>query len=295
MRKDTREDWERRAERVVTLLAGDPEGAPGLEEAASEAAASPWHFHRRFREVTGESFAACLRRLRLERASYGLREGRSVMEVALEAGFSSPEAFSRAYSRAFQLSPSATKALPAWAGELAAPNGLHWRPRREPLWFMPKAEGQVMETRISDLGAMRAFGFSGTEDAWELPALWRKLRETMQGRGGPVEAGRFLSIFMPDGRFAAAFLPPVGMELPGASGLEGFALAGGIYAIIPHFGPCEAIGPFWDLWEEGWLPGSGWELDPARPKLEWYQGHPELLGAELSLALLCDPVRKRGS
>ena len=167
--------------------------------------------------------------------------------------------------------------------------------RREPLWFMPKAEGQVMETRISDLGAMRAFGFSGTEDAWELPALWRKLRETMQGRGGPVEAGRFLSIFMPDGRFAAAFLPPVGMELPGASGLEGFALAGGIYAIIPHFGPCEAIGPFWDLWEEGWLPGSGWELDPARPKLEWYQGHPELLGAELSLALLCDPVRKRGS
>lgn len=295
MRKDTREDWERRAERVVALLAGDPEGAPGLEEAASEAAASPWHFHRRFREVTGESFAACLRRLRLERAAYRLREGLPVIEVALEAGFSSPEAFSRAYSKAFQLSPTTTKSLPSWAGELAAPNGLHWRPRREPLWFMPQAEGQDRQTRISDLGAMRALGFSGTGDAWELPALWRKLRETMRGGSMPGEAGRFLSVFMPEGRFAAAFLPPAGMDIPAAAGLEELRLPGGIYAVITHFGPCEAIGPFWDLWEEGWLPGSGWELDPDRPKLEWYQGHPELLSSDLSLALLCDPVRKRGS
>jgi len=295
MRKDTRQDWERRAERVVALLAGNPEGAPGLEEAASEAAASPWHFHRRFREVTGESFAACLRRLRLERAAYRLREGLPVIEVALEACFSSPEAFSRAYSKAFQLSPTMTKALPAWAGELAAPNGLHWRARREPLWFMPQAEGTAMETRISDLGAMRAFGFSGTEDAWELPALWRKLRETMRGCGVPSEAGRFLSVFLPDGRFTAAFLPPARVDISAAAGLEELRLPGGIYAVIPHFGPCEAIGPFWDLWEERWIPGSGWELDPARPKLEWYQGHPELLSSELSLALLCDPVRKRSS
>lgn len=298
MRKDTREDWERRAERVVALLAGDPEGAPGLEAAASEAAASPWHFHRRFGEVTGESFAACLRRLRLERAAYRLREGLSVIEVALEAGFSSPEAFSRAYSKAYQLSPTMTKALPSWAGELAAPNGLHWRPRREPLWFMPQAEGASMETRISDLGAMRAIGLSGQEDAWELPDLWRKLRETMLGGHLTPEAGRFLSVFLPDGRFAAAFLPPGDMGMPATPatpGLEEIGLPGGIYAVIPHFGPCEAIGPFWDLWEEKWLPGSGWELDPERPKLEWYQGHPELLSSDLSLALLCDPVRKRGS
>ena len=295
MRKDTREDWERRAERVVALLAGDPEGAPGLEAAASEAAASPWHFHHRFREVTGESFAACLRRLRLERAAYRLREGLPVIEVALEAGFASPEAFSRAYSKAFQLSPTMTKALPAWAGELAAPNGLHWRPRREPLWFMPQAKGETMETRIGDLGAMRALGYSGSEEAWELPALWRRLRETMRGAGLPAEAGRFLSVFMPEGRFAAAFLPPAGADLPPASGLEEFGLPGGIYAVIPHFGPCEAIGPFWDRWEAEWLKASGWELDPERPKLEWYQGHPELLSSDLSLALLCDPIRKRGS
>jgi len=295
MRKDTREDWERRAERVVALLTGNPESAPGLEAAASEAAASPWHFHRRFRAVTGESFAACLRRLRLERAAYRLREGLPVIEVALEAGFSSPEAFSRAYSKAFQLSPTMTKALPSWAGELAAPNGLHWRPRREPLWFMPPAEGVAMETRISHLGAMRAFGFSGSKEAWELPALWGKLHETIKSSGLPMEAGRFISLFMAEGRFAAAVLTPPGMGIPAASGLEGFLLPGGIYAIIPHFGPCEAIGPFWDLWEEKWFPGSGWELDPSRPKLEWYQGNPELLSSDLSLALLCDPLRKRGS
>jgi len=87
MRAATRRDWERRADRAVESLAAGLDEPPRLEAAAAEAAASPWHFHRRFRELTGEAFASCLRRLRLERAAGRLREGRSVIEVALEAGF----------------------------------------------------------------------------------------------------------------------------------------------------------------------------------------------------------------
>ena len=50
-----------------------------------------------FRSVTGESVAELMRRLRLERAGARLRAGAgSITDLALEAGYESTEAFSRA-------------------------------------------------------------------------------------------------------------------------------------------------------------------------------------------------------
>ncbi len=287
MRAATRRDWERRADRAVESLAAGLDEPPRLEAAAAEAAASPWHFHRRFRELTGEAFASCLRRLRLERAAGRLREGRSVIEVALEAGFGSPEAFSRAFSAAFQLPPSRVAALPHWHGELASPNSLHFRPREAPVWHSPPAQGEDMETRICEFEPRRAFGFSGEGDPWGLPALWKRIADLPCKGGG---AARSLSLFLPGGRFAAAWFASPGEELP--PGAEEYALPGGTYAVTPFFGPCEGIGPRWDQWRATWLPTGGWELDPGRPSLEWYQSDASLAPPEISVTLLCDPVRR---
>ncbi len=289
MRAATRRDWERRADRVVAGIAASLDDPPRLKVAASEAAASPWHFHRRFRELTGEAFAACLRRLRLELAALRLREGRPVIETALEAGYASPEAFSRAFAKAFQLPPSRVAALPHWHGQLASPNGLHARPGRTPTWHSPSERGADMETRLCEFGPRRAIGLSGTGDPWGLPALWKRLAALPCGEGRSV--GRTLSIFFPGDRFAAAWFALPGEPLP--PGTEEFSLPGGFYAIAPYLGPCEGIGPFWDRWREAWLPASGWELDLQRPSLEWYQSDLDLAAPEISVTLLCDPVLKR--
>jgi AraC-like DNA-binding protein len=52
----------------------------------------------------------------LKRASYRLAfEGdKRVIDIALEAGFESPEAFSRAFKRTFDQSPSEFRAEPKW-------------------------------------------------------------------------------------------------------------------------------------------------------------------------------------
>ena len=108
MRNLTRESYARRIQRVLDTVAGSLDAPLRLEDLAAVAALSPWHFHRVFQAMVGESIGDVVRRLRLARAAWRLRTSRaSVTEVALEAGYGSIEGFARAFRKASSLAPSA--------------------------------------------------------------------------------------------------------------------------------------------------------------------------------------------
>jgi AraC family transcriptional regulator len=68
--------------------------------------------HRVFRAHLGESLAAYVRRVRLERAGRKLRMGAvDITEVALAAGYDSHAAFGKAFKQQFGLSPSEFRQL----------------------------------------------------------------------------------------------------------------------------------------------------------------------------------------
>ena len=73
---------------------------------ARVAAFSPFHFHRIFRAVTGETLFGFIQRVRLERSAGALLAvpDRSVLEVALDHGFSSSATFARAFKGHFGMS-----------------------------------------------------------------------------------------------------------------------------------------------------------------------------------------------
>ncbi|WP_300157620.1 AraC family transcriptional regulator [Solidesulfovibrio sp.] len=107
MSEETRKDWQRRIELAMRAMEAGLDGELSLADIARAAHFSPYHFHRIFTGMTGESVGACLRRLRLARAAHRLAYGeRPVTEVALAAGFEAPEAFSRAFRAAYGLPPS---------------------------------------------------------------------------------------------------------------------------------------------------------------------------------------------
>lgn len=99
---------------------------PTLDDMARKACTSPFHFSRQLRAGAGEPPVAMRRRVCLERASWRLRQGESVTEVALTEGYDSVAGFSRAYSRAFGHPPSATTS--GSDHRLPAPNGIHFHP-----------------------------------------------------------------------------------------------------------------------------------------------------------------------
>ena len=113
MRAATAESYHRRLGRAVDFIVRRLDRPCSVEEVAAEAAFSRFHCQRMFRAMTGESIAELVRRLRLERAAWRLRQERfSVTDAALDAGYESTEAFSRAFRRGSGLSPS--RYLNAW-------------------------------------------------------------------------------------------------------------------------------------------------------------------------------------
>jgi AraC family transcriptional regulator len=80
-----------------------------LEEVAAVAAFSPFHFHRVFKAMMGETLAEFVKRTRLERAVFLMAHApkRSLTEVAFDCGFASSSDFSRCFKQHFGVAPSA--------------------------------------------------------------------------------------------------------------------------------------------------------------------------------------------
>lgn len=90
---------------------------------------SRFHFDRVVSAVAGESPGAFRRRIRLERAAYQLvGSGRGVLDVAIDAGYASHEAFTRAFIRAYGAAPSVWRRTPSRTFWLEAPSGVHFHP-----------------------------------------------------------------------------------------------------------------------------------------------------------------------
>jgi AraC family transcriptional regulator len=98
------------------------------EALASRLHLSRFHFDRLVSATSGEPPATLRRRVLLERAAYRLiTTDQDVLEVALDAGYSSHEAFTRAFGRAYGQSPSRWRQRPT-RFQVEAPNKVHFNP-----------------------------------------------------------------------------------------------------------------------------------------------------------------------
>ncbi|MCS3804204.1 AraC family transcriptional regulator [Chromobacterium alkanivorans] len=86
-----------------------------LERLSRVAACSRFHFHRLFRARFGLSLHQYVRLCRLRRAGERLAFRRcAVLDIALDSGYRSPEAFARAFRQAAGQTPSAFRRQPRW-------------------------------------------------------------------------------------------------------------------------------------------------------------------------------------
>ena len=99
---------------ILSLLrhvGGRLDGDVSLGALADRAGWSPFHLHRAFRRLVGETPKAYTQRLRLDRAAARLATGADrVLDIALDSGFASHEVFSRAFRNRFGLSPEQYRA-----------------------------------------------------------------------------------------------------------------------------------------------------------------------------------------
>ena len=117
MNETAAENYRRRMARVLDHIDRHPDGDLRLETLASVAAFSKFHFHRQFGATFGIPVQRYVNLSRMKRAAFALacRTEMPVIEIALAAGFQSPDAFAKAFRAEFGTSPSAFRKAPDWA------------------------------------------------------------------------------------------------------------------------------------------------------------------------------------
>ncbi len=107
----TRESYARRLNRVAEHIWAHLDEPLELTALADVAALSPFHFHRVYRVLIGETVTETVSRLRLQRASMELARSQApIGEIARRAGYASNPAFTRAFRAAYDLAPTAFRA-----------------------------------------------------------------------------------------------------------------------------------------------------------------------------------------
>lgn len=116
LKPGTRDAHHRRIQRAVALIEqaiGHGDEPPELSRLAEAASFSPFHFHRVYRAMTGETTGQTVARLRLLQGLRLLANGeRTVTDAALAVGYQTPQAFTRALRQGIGGTPSELRAEP---------------------------------------------------------------------------------------------------------------------------------------------------------------------------------------
>lgn len=281
MTENTYLSWRERLNRALVLLEKRLDEPVSLQELAQEAHFSPYHFHRIFTGMVGESVESYRRRLRMERAALRLVFTQmTVTEIGLDAGYDSSEAFSRAFRKGFGLSPReyrkqerSRRVDPGDDGTVAQPRTILFP---KPL---PKG-GNTMQVEIKTLPKMKvAFvrhigPYNGCGEAWGKLCSW----------AGPKGLIRPDTLFLghchddPDVtepekiRYDACLTVENGVAAEGEIGVQ--ELGGGEYAVAVHKGPYENLKDTYAYMCGVWAPKSGKEIG-SMPSIEIYRNDPE--------------------
>ena len=102
-----RERYETRLNRVLEHIYDHLDEPLDIERLAQIACLSPYHWHRIYQAMHGETVASTVRRLRLHRAAGYLANGSMpIAEIAERSGYSSLQSFSRTFRAVFGMPPA---------------------------------------------------------------------------------------------------------------------------------------------------------------------------------------------
>lgn len=231
-----------------------------LEELAVHAGVSRYHLSRIFPEATGYSIKDYLRGRRLTEAAKALAAGApDILCVALDAGYGSHEAFTRAFRDVMGLTPE----------ELRRRRQLAELPLVQPMRFDPRTQVTLSAPVIEERPALRLAGLMGRHQlplGASIPAQWQRFSHyvgNVTGAIGNVTYGTCGRYFPDDGttEYICAMEVDQAAELPAE--FTEIVVPAQRYARLTHRGHITTIFSTIDAIFCEWLPNSGYRKKQA--------------------------------
>lgn len=271
MRIDTEQIYRERILRVLLHIQANLDEPLSLEELARIAYFSPFHFHRIFKGMVGEPVKEHIRRLRMERSVWHLRStDRSILDIALDAGYETHESFTRAFRSKFGDAPSVFRRADSMVRFESSPSGIHFHPGEKLDNFKPIIRGGMkMDVRIENIEPIRVAFVRHIGPYDECDPAWQKLCAWAGPRGLLGPDAKVIGVSYDDPevtppekiRYDACIAVGDTVEPEGEIGIK--EIAGGDYAITTHKGPFEKLIETYSQLSGEWAPQSGRVVKPT--------------------------------
>ncbi len=293
-----------------------------LESLAGVAHFSPYHFHRIFKSVVGESLYKYIQRIRIEKAAHSLKyhHNKSVTEIALDCGFNNSASFARTFKGHFKMSATiwrkggfnkfsknckeqskdCLQVSNDWKDISVSPmyiypssNNSYWR-----ISMINKNDVivEVKELKETTVAYIRHIGaFKGKGEVWA--ELFKKLMTWAGARGLISCPGtQFYTIFRDDlkitefSKFKADACLSVepNTKPDGEIGIS--AIPAGKYAVAQFEIDGSEYEEAWEMIYSDWLPESGFQPD-ERYCFERYLNDSKMHPEKKHIIEVCIPVK----
>lgn len=282
------EEYIKRIIKVLIFIEENIDGDLSLEKLAKVACYSPFHFHRIFLAIVGETLHDYIKRLRMQAAAGQLRYSkRPVTEIALDANFETPSAFTKAFRQYMGMAPRGYRSLHTAAKILT-----------KKMKELPMIKPDKIES-IPDLELL--FARSHGDYAGSAPhEAWQMMNDFIDGNQIDRSDLRYFGLFYDDPEHTSnekvrydAAIWTYGNSVP-SRGIEKRTLKGGKYAIFTHKGSHDGPNGLADTFNRilfKWLPESNENFDEARPdfceyfNFEYVTKEPEKLMTKIYIPL----------
>ncbi|WP_020409529.1 AraC family transcriptional regulator [Hahella ganghwensis] len=228
-------------EALLKFLTDSSDEALDLDTLAQKTGYSKYHLCRAFHAATQEPLQTYLRRLRLARGAEAIQKGARILDVALDCGYQSQEAFHRAFSRMFGITPKALQ-----KGH-QHPSLLLKQPWQET--FMPPPPLTCRDEMLPEFTLHGIGGIYSYHQICDIEALWQRFHQRYSQQGNSW--GVTLSC---DGdnssfRYYASIKANSVNDL---SGLEAIHIPAQHYKVFRHQGQAstmlQAFNYIWGIW-----------------------------------------------
>ena len=283
MTKHTKEliDYEERLNRVTSFIYDHLDDDIDLDRLAAVACLSPFHWHRVYHALHGETLAVTVKRLRLHRAAGFLAQtAMPIGEIATRSRYASVSSFTRAFSEAYGMPPAEYRQ-----------NGTHARFRASAAEASPEAFGLAIKT----VPAVAAVGVDHVGYYMQIGRAFDQLYAWLGARALLRPGMRSLAVYFDDpfavdeerlrSRACVVDAEPCVLEPP----LRSTEIRGGRYAVLRHQGPYATMRAAYQWLYGTWLPRSGEEAADA-PIFEEYLNSPRDTAPADLLTDICLPL-----
>ncbi len=254
-----------------------------LDKLSHIANLSPYHFHRIFKGIVGQTIKSYIRRIRLDKSALKLIYTEAIIiNIAMDAGFESHEAFTRAFKKQFNVTPSSYRK-----------DKIHL----SPLYKVQNTKGIInMEINIEQVPETFLAYVRHVGPYTECMAAWKTLYSDSEVTKtfGPNTVSVGIGYDNPQVTEASKIRYDACVSVPknfkATAPIATQTLACGRYATVTHKGPYETLEDTYNYLFSQWIPQCSEELANA-PCIEFYLNDPNETAPEELLTKVCLPLK----